>query len=1074
MVDNGLAARLGLYGASGFNPAAPKDAGGNTLLVQNGYKPNGSTFESKYGKGTRRTGQQGRCYSGDATNDFVNFGNIIDAPSALTMCLWWQGSTLSAGKGLAGKWISGTGYTLFGNSGTPKAQINSTVATATTNITDNVPHHVAMTWDGSTVKIWIDGVEEDSAAVSTITGNSNDLQLITYNGTFTSAEGKFWDFRVYTRALTASEITYLASNTKLGTDPTLTDCSLWAKCDEQAGTTSYDSSGNGNNGTITNATLSTFHATQDVYSFQNNVGYSDGGSGVFVPRDESDTANDVLGNPLDYTGVRPNDGALINSNCLTLNGTNQAVRVADNTDLDITDNLTVMFWAKNANASLVASEVIAAKYDFANNRREWGVYIDTNERLNVDLGDPADGTFAGLWKSTTAVTLENVTHYAFTFSSGSLAVYVNGLEIAGSVTSGSIPATLYNNTADLTWGSSLSSNSVVNHWEGQIFDARIYDGTSTVLTADEILSTYNNPSANINFDGQTLAAHYKLAEGAGTQILDASGNGNHGTIENAGSNWGTLQDVYHANINTGCGKRMYFDGADDYVNVGNDSSLKITGDLTFSCNVFTESDSSQILYSAYGPASLYPGFGVGIGITGGARRINVWTGFSLGWLDSGYTIPKNIEKKVTVTYRSSDFQVLVYVDDVLEATLTGQALGTNTSDTSIGKFISGSAALKGSIRDIKIYNVLKSASEIINLNTDTTGLVSHWIGYGNTDADWTDQVGSNDGTVNGSPSALYLPSSDTTPSQDVLGGTLTNPAVNGHNDAETDINFNPDSVPINANIVTTNDGNGSSYVEIPDNAAFDITDNLTVMCWAKNDASALPATEYIITKYDFGATQREWAMLIPTTEKLQVNFGDPADGTLEGTWISDNVVPNTNQWHHYAFTFSGGTVQLYVDGVAVSGSVFSGSIPSTLYNGTANVSIFTELNSGAGANYWNGSIQHCRIYSGTSTVLTAAQVLQCKEQSEKLLTFSGQTLVCAPELMSDTLDWSGNNLHGENNGITFTKYTVPTAYSFGDTLTATYNHFKREKSAVQEDRFLLYRESLEHNSKLSQVENYTA
>lgn len=47
-------------------------------------------------------------------------------------------------------------------------------------------------------------------------------------------------------------------------------------CDEGDGVVALDSSGNGNHGTITNATLSTFHDTtsNDQYSWQNQVGYS--------------------------------------------------------------------------------------------------------------------------------------------------------------------------------------------------------------------------------------------------------------------------------------------------------------------------------------------------------------------------------------------------------------------------------------------------------------------------------------------------------------------------------------------------------------------------------------------------------------------------------------------------------------------------------------------------------------------------------------------------------------------------------------------------------------------------------
>jgi hypothetical protein len=41
---------------------------------------------------------------------------------------------------------------------------------------------------------------------------------------------------------------------------------------------------------------------------------------IYIPRDESDPTKDVFGNLLTYTGRRPNDAALINSNCLTADG----------------------------------------------------------------------------------------------------------------------------------------------------------------------------------------------------------------------------------------------------------------------------------------------------------------------------------------------------------------------------------------------------------------------------------------------------------------------------------------------------------------------------------------------------------------------------------------------------------------------------------------------------------------------------------------------------------------------------------------------------------------------------------
>jgi len=104
-------------------------------------------------------------------------------------------------------------------------------------------------------------------------------------------------------------------------DVLLSDGTL-LKCDEGDGITSYDSSGNANHGTITNATLGTFHATftdGNGSDYQNTVGYSEAGS-VFVPRDESNTDLDVSGNPLQYEGRVPYDSLLVESNCGTFDG----------------------------------------------------------------------------------------------------------------------------------------------------------------------------------------------------------------------------------------------------------------------------------------------------------------------------------------------------------------------------------------------------------------------------------------------------------------------------------------------------------------------------------------------------------------------------------------------------------------------------------------------------------------------------------------------------------------------------------------------------------------------------------
>jgi len=69
-----------------------------------------------------------------------------------------------------------------------------------------------------------------------------------------------------------------------------------------SGTTAYDSSGNGNDGTLTNGAAfvvdNTIPHTEDKLNLE---GFTDDG-GVLKPRDESDPSKDIDGNPLQYSG----------------------------------------------------------------------------------------------------------------------------------------------------------------------------------------------------------------------------------------------------------------------------------------------------------------------------------------------------------------------------------------------------------------------------------------------------------------------------------------------------------------------------------------------------------------------------------------------------------------------------------------------------------------------------------------------------------------------------------------------------------------------------------------------------
>ena len=82
-------------------------------------------------------------------------------------------------------------------------------------------------------------------------------------------------------------------------------------------------------------------------------------------------------------------------------------------------------------------------------------------------------------------------------------------------------------------------------------------------------------------------------------------------------------------------------------------------------------------------------------------------------------------------------------------------------------------------------------------------------------------------------------------------------------------------------------------------------------------------------------------------------------------------------WYHVAFTFNAGTVVLYVNGIAVAGSLDSGAIPSTLYAGTADV-IIGAMNAG-GSLLFSGKQDAHTIYSYVPAAPTTFAALRYNE-----------------------------------------------------------------------------------------------
>ncbi len=123
------------------------------------------------------------------------------------------------------------------------------------SLTANVWHHVTMTYDGSTLRLYVDGVPDNTASLSTAITASTEALLIGAPHTGDLAEswnGGLDDVLYYPDALTSMQIASLAAGTL---NPATLDYSsgggLW-RVEEGTGTTTADASGNGNSGNLIN------------------------------------------------------------------------------------------------------------------------------------------------------------------------------------------------------------------------------------------------------------------------------------------------------------------------------------------------------------------------------------------------------------------------------------------------------------------------------------------------------------------------------------------------------------------------------------------------------------------------------------------------------------------------------------------------------------------------------------------------------------------------------------------------------------------------------------------------------
>lgn len=154
----------------------------------------------------------------DGSNDYVDAGNdeSLNITNAITIEAWIKATGIDTYDVVLGKTTSGgdNGYDLILSSGKIRLELNTGVdVTGTTDLRDNIWHHVVGSYNGTVSAVYVDGVlEKELTQTWTPQPSNNVLSIAARNGFSLFFNGSIDDVRIYNRPLSYNEINLTYNN----------------------------------------------------------------------------------------------------------------------------------------------------------------------------------------------------------------------------------------------------------------------------------------------------------------------------------------------------------------------------------------------------------------------------------------------------------------------------------------------------------------------------------------------------------------------------------------------------------------------------------------------------------------------------------------------------------------------------------------------------------------------------------------------------------------------------------------------------------------------------------------------
>jgi hypothetical protein len=666
-----------------------------------------------------------KCLRFDGSDDYVDLGDPAGLqPTNISVGAWFK-TTSTSGMMMVRKRLYGYGLQMGDNAdagvnpGAGKVSfwiVNSTptyyAASSSQAYNDGKWHYAEGTYDGSNVRLYIDGKIVATTAAGTMHYTADAVTIGRDAGSASKYfSGTMDDVRIYNFARTAAQVAtdYNSKSNSEGVSQQQGNNAQNMPAALSDGLVGYwkmdQSSWNGTTGQVTDS------------SGQANNGTS-------------------AGNATTATGKYYMGG--------TFDGTGDYVSIGSG-KFDTISNGTIAFWI-NQNSSATDNAVFTHYVD--GNNRFTAYYRGSTGKMMFD-GCVASGSCTNIVASSTSLTLSTWTHVTVTFGANGMKIYLNG-KLDGTSTSTANFTSIGTSTANDIGGISPLSGAWLN---GKLDDLRIYNRN---LSDDEISQLANW--------APEPAGYWRMEEsswnGSTGDVKDSSGNSLNGTSTSG------------AQITLGkYGKGGNFDGTDDYISIGDVSGLSFerTQAFTIESWVKTTHNGIKTIFAKQAAPTTYRGYHFLKSTTNTLQFVMCNDNATNNCINlaGNQTINDGNWHHVAVSYSGSSTAagVSMYVDGVKQTnTVTTDGLNATTVNTvaaRIGTRESHDIPWNGSIDEVKVYNYTRTQGQIqedLNAFHPAPGSpVSSSSGYWkfNEGADNMCSGGTNDACNSGSAGSTY-------------------------------------------------------------------------------------------------------------------------------------------------------------------------------------------------------------------------------------------------------------------------------------------------------------------------------